>query len=243
MSFGFRMRQALGRVESSLSPYTKLLLHMDGIASTPAAPVDEAGAIAVVGANAELSTTQFKFGTRSLKGGSDFKYIYFPGDAKYDPGSGPFTLEFFMYYVSPSSQMFINVDGAGSSPSDLKGLTFRLFPGGLYYYIAGADIGDTDVSLLHPIAGLTGWHHFCFERVGNVFSFYLDGIYSSQQTRSGAITFGGTYPPRFAVGICAGDLLTWPSQNYIDEVRYTVGTAVYNAGASNFTPPSSPFTL
>ena len=244
MSFGFRMRQAVQQAATSaLSPYTKLLLHMDGVAGSPAAPTDEAGAVVTSGSAAELTTSVFKFGTRSAVGGTN-KHFYYPADAKYNPGSGQFTLELWLRTgFAHDNSSFVSIDAVGSSLGSTGISLTRLSSSGTVAYVFVNGVSKSMV--LANFYDDSTFRHFCLERGSDDYMrLYINGTHVNSAASAGgniSVFSGGT--PRVSVGANAG-ALDYPTTatDYIDEVRYTVGTAVYNVGASNFTAPTGPFT-
>jgi hypothetical protein len=215
---------------------------MDGVASSPAAPVDEAGATATAGSAAELTTSAFKFGTRSAAGGTN-KHFYYPADAKYNPGSGQFTLELWLRAgLTIDNSAFVSVDAVGSSFGSTGISISRNISVGTVAYVFVNGVSKSVV--LANLYNDFSFRHFCLERGSDDYMrLYVDGMHAgSVSSAAGNISFfsGGT--PRVSIGANAG-ALDYPTTatDYIDEVRYTVGTAVYNVGASNFTAPTGPF--
>lgn len=91
--------------------------------------------------------------------------------------------------------------------------------------------GTTSYSTTATTMSYNTWHHVAFVRNGNTFTLYLDGVYTSSFTYSGAIATGLNY-------------LTINGYNngfsyfsgYLDDIRITKGVARYTY---NFTPSTT----
>jgi len=213
-----------------------LLLHGDGtngsttiIDSSPTPKT-----VTAVG-NAQISTTQSKFGGASMYLDGSGDYLSIPDDTSLHLGSDNFTFEFWTYLNSTTAP-FINKQVPGQTG-----------PRYFYFYLSGGSLslwatsnGSTwDVSenfAFGNTALSTGqWYHIALVRNGTEIAAYVNGIKSPNTiTTSAAINDGNTGPL-----IIGADILFGAYQNaYIDDLRITKGVARYT---SNFTPPTAPF--
>jgi hypothetical protein len=209
---------------------TQLLLNMTngGIFDSTAKNVLE-----TVG-NAQVSTTQAKWGTTSM---------YFDGTGDYlkarlnDPlvflGSGDWTIEGFVYLNSTSgTQAFI------IGQSDYANATNASYS----LYVTGSSAGDffygsTNVALGAAGLSATTWTHCAWVRNGSTITFYRDGTSITSLTIGTNTINNGTTNPT-CVG--AANNGTSSLNGYMDDLRITKGYARYTA---NFTPPTAAFAI
>jgi hypothetical protein len=211
-----------------------LLLHMDGAnESTTFADSSSNGLAVVANGDAQVSTTQNKFGGAAafFDGDGDNLAIGTYG-SQFDFGAGDFTVEFWMYLLPTTASYSL----AFSSWHDT---------GTAFWF--GVENGEINVSLntnafnlesANASADITpaSWQHFCCVRSGNTITLYLDGqnvasgsFSSSVNSPSGTIDIGGFNYDGSAISSVHG---------YIDDLRVTKGVARYTA---NFTPPTAAF--
>lgn len=129
-------------------------------------------------------------------------------------GTDPFTIEFWINPISLSgNNRHINI---GSGPGN--GMFSMISSGSTIYaqaYWGGyIQIGAKSI---YP----NKWHHICYQRVGDVFYFFVDGI------PSGSTTIAGMNLSYNIIQM--GCISAWGdySQSYIDEFRITKGIARY----------------
>jgi hypothetical protein len=84
---------------------------------------------------------------------------------------------------------------------------------------------------------LNTWYHVAVSRKGNTVYVYLNGVCDGSTTFSfnlaqNGLILGNVFDYSTVLGI--------EFNGYIDEVRFTKGTALYSG---DFTPPTAPFTL
>jgi hypothetical protein len=178
--------------------------------------------------NAQISTTQSKFGGSSM---------YFDGSGDYLQRvnspilslDGDFTIEGWIY---------INAYTAGSPTFFQLGSS----TGALLIYVSSADGNIKTAGTFALTGGNIGtgtWKHFALVRYGtgaNNVTFYVNGIASGQTTNtsslygnaSNGLRIGAEYPSAFYL------------DGYIDDLRITKGIARYT---SNFTSPTTAFPL
>lgn len=235
-----------GTVEANADPDfgdVVLLLHLDGVDGAVVTVDDSPLAnIVIFNQDAELTTSFQKFGTASLDAttGDPEDYLEIPHNAAFVTGDGDWTLEFF---VNAQNQVgghdYINHgDGSGGlsnwqvlnangvlqfAYSDNGGASFNNFP----FFGAMAANGVQS--------------HVQITRSGNDLFAHIDGVKSGATVDVTGVTIGGSG----VVPINIGSRNQNPGDNiadadaYIDEVRFTVGTARYTT--ADFTPPTQAF--
>lgn len=205
--------------------YNSLLLHMDGAnGSTTFADSSEKNLTATANGNAQVSTTQSKFGGASgfFDGTGDFLSLTSP--ALNIGSSEDFTWEGWFYPTSlpggTSYRALIHNDTAVSALPRL--------------YIKGSSLLayiDSNDRIFHqtPVVVNT-WQHFAMVRASNVTYLYLDGVRSST-----SYTYSAASSNNMRIGADSQNLAF---AGYLDDVRITKGIARYT---TTFTPASSAF--
>lgn len=190
-------------------------------------------------ANAQISTSVFKYGTGALKfnGTTDYLVTSPANQAAFAFGSGDFTIECWVYISSyAAGGSFYSVMGAGTSTNTLMNLSVRVNSAGT---AIGAFTTDGLNFTINP-NGTTGgvalntWTHIAVVRNGTSFRTYTNGV-SGTNVVSAATLYTTTQP--LIVGALGYDLTTLFS-GYIDDLRVTKGIARYT---TTFTPPTAAF--
>jgi hypothetical protein len=160
-------------------------------------------------------------GTKSVYFSGTTDQITFASNANLIPGTGDFTVEFWMKLnsssvTSPGNIFHLNVNGSL----------------GIYVVSTAIQIAkyNTAADLTYNFTWAIGtWYHVACTREAGTARIFINGslvasgsVATNYSAQSGAVIGGG--------GVTAG---------YVSNVRYVVGTALYNA---NFTVPSSPLT-
>jgi len=213
-----------------------LLLHGDGTnGSTTFIDSSNNSHTVTPGGDAEISTTQSKFGGASMYFDGDGDYLSIPDDTSLHLGSDDFTFEFWTYLNSTTGDLTnkrtISTDG-------VQYLYFRVTDGSLLTWIT-SDGSTWDIAENFGFGNTTlstgQWYHIALVRNGTEISTYVDGTKSPNTiTTSAAIQNGSTYPLVIGADVAYGNYL----DGYIDDFRLTQGVARYT---SNFTPPTAPF--
>lgn len=204
------------------------LLHMDG-ADGSTTFTDVKGNTITPAGNAQIDTSQSKFGGASglFDGSGDY---FTSGEITGMPlGTGDFTVEFF---VRPA---IVGSGFAGllatPSPSGYVG-------GGLYIRRAGGTIEVLMNGVSTPVAQASAawaanvWIHVAVTRESGSVRLFIDGVLQGSATTNTTNLTGTTV--RFGYSTQdAGSYNGWA-----DELRITKGVARYTA---NFTPPTEPF--
>lgn len=188
--------------------------------------------------NAQVSTTQSKFGGASMYFDASGSYLSFPSNPNVAFGTGDFTIEYWMYSndVSSSTQkgMLQTSDTAGGLKTTY---TTGIFMGQGYTGSGNLDgairanINGTNVGSSVAVLTTGAWYHVALVRASGVVTIYVNGNSVATGTVSSSIT--GTY---LAVG---GNYSTsYTFNGYIDDFRITAGIARYT---QNFTPPQNAY--
>jgi hypothetical protein len=184
--------------------------------------------------NAQISTTQSKFGGSSMAFDGTGDWLIFPNNAIYDFGTGDFTVEFWAYWNSfGSDKKYVF---KGTSDTNYWQFTHDSSLGVQFNYNTGP--GQVVVANQGSNGGWsTGtWYHVALVRFGNSITIYRNGTSVATGTLSGALT-----NPASGISIGGTSVNSAASMNgYIQDLRVTKGYARYTAA---FTPPSAPFQL
>ena len=220
-------------------PKVKLLLPFDGSnGATSTADSSSMGNAITFNGNAQISTSQSKFGSSSAYFDGTGDYIDLGGSSLRSVcDSGDFALELWFYQDSRSSwtnlitnygtgnggwAVYINND----SPNQLYWWHYN---GSGWVYLNYTQGTRTTITL-------DTWHHVAVTRNGNTWRLFLNGVQEDTITDSNNITASnGAVSSGLRLGtINAG--LQYPLHGYIDDVRITNGDSRYT---SNFTPPTT----
>lgn len=180
--------------------------------------------------NAQISTTQSKFGSSSM---------YFDGTGSYLVSSissqsfnwvGDITLEAWIY---PSS-----LNGSSSQVYGIIGSSASTADGKTFLYVYGNGKFGIGINGSNELAGSAGnivsgsWQHIAAVRSGSTTTLYVNG--SSVASGTTGVWSSGSNP--IYVGYAPSSNLVF--NGYIDDLRITKGVARYT---SNFTVPSAAF--
>jgi len=175
--------------------------------------------------NAQVSTTQAKWGTTSM-------YFDGTGDNLYTinpclPRSGDFTLEMWIYPTSTSGyQLIYSQFTSGSTDGNFE-LLWDEFNEKFNVNFRGATLLTSSSTY-----SLNAWHHLAIVRSGSTFTMYVDGASAATATNSDTILQTASYVGTRSLGdgYFAG---------YIDDLRITRGYARYSG--STYTVPTAAF--
>jgi hypothetical protein len=182
--------------------------------------------------NAQVSTTQAKWGTTSMAfdGTGDYLFSNPATTDLYAFGSGDWTIEFWAYLNSVTgTQTFY--DGRPASVTTTQP-TIYMASAVVTYYTGGSDrITGSTLS--------TGqWYHIAVSRSGTSTKMFVNGTQAgSTYTDSTVYTNTAGRPVIAASGSSFGN---FPLNGYLDDFRITKGYARYTA---NFTAPTAAFPL
>jgi len=174
--------------------------------------------------NAQISTTQSKFGGSSMYFDGTGDWLVAPTSNLFDFGTGDFTVEMWIYATSVGSGTERFLFDTRTSGTD-SGLAVYLSTTGV--------LSVTSSNAVRATAGTVTantWVHVAVSRSSGTLRAFVDGISGAGASYSSAITA----PGRLKVGVKTDD--TTPYIGYIDDLRITKGYARYTA---NFTPQTS----
>jgi hypothetical protein len=180
--------------------------------------------------NAQISTTQSKFGGSSMYFDETGDYLTTPSTQNVAFGTGNFTIECWVRFAT-------------STVGNGQGV-FQLSNGYLNSAVRGPAVGTDDTSgkwaiyygtssSIHAtsIPSINTWYHVAFVRNSSTSKLYIDGtelisVSDSTNYTDTNFTIGGWYSSSYLLN------------GYIDDLRITKGVARYTA---NFTAPTAPF--
>lgn len=207
--------------------YVTLLLHMDGPDGDTGFADNSYLQNAVASMNGVVvSTAQSKFGGASGHFDGNGSYLSVPYSENFDFGTGDFTVEFWVWAESTSSQQVV--------------LSIGGHPVGSEFYVGGGSLcfaaddggGWSGFNASQDITP-NAWQHCAFVRSSGVVKVYLDGV-----EVGGSSSYAGSINSNGGDTWIGGRQTTMPFSGYIDDLRITNGVARYTA---NFVPPVTAF--
>ena len=191
-----------------------LLLHMDGSNGSTTFTDSSANNFTITASgNAQITTTDPKFGTGALTLDGTGDYLTLPANSAFQLGTGNFTVECWVYVNS----------GNTNNGLFTFGTTFAAYIYSGDWYLAGVSMG----------AVTTGaWQHLAVTRSGSDLRMFIDG------TQIGATRTYGTDITANVLDIGWYFSTAYTINAKIDEFRLTKGVARY---ITNFTAPAAAF--
>ena len=179
--------------------------------------------------NAQISTTQSKFGGSSMYFDGTGDWLNLPNSQNLTFGTGDFTIEFWIRpsSVSTALQQIFTTDTSATPNTNALFINFR----------SGADIAkialtnNTTQFAISSALSANTWYHIAVVRSSGSSKIYVDGVGGTAVTCT--VDFV-TVAPNIGYGATAN--LT----GYLDDFRITKGYARYT---SNFTPHTAAFPL
>ena len=196
-----------------------LLLHGNGTngSTTITDSSRFANTVTAVG-NAQISTTQSKFGGASIAFDGTGDYVQLLNSDLLAFGTGDYTIEMWIYGTdNATGRRVIEFSGNGEGNFAVAGTTIQ------YYN------GTTNVSSGSSVIVGNSWQHIALSRAAGTTRVYVDGIVRISQAAPLSTSQRSLY---------ISGLNAVPFVGYIDDLRITKGVARYT---SNFTPPAAPF--
>jgi hypothetical protein len=173
--------------------------------------------------NAQVSTSVVKYGTGSMAFDGSGDYLTLHNVLTSNLGSGPFTVELWVYFNSASGTQFI----LSNYQSVTVGWGLGIASGNFAFWATG-DAPDISTS----VAAATGvWYHLAVSGQSGAIRLFLNGTQIGS-TFTGTPALNSTATLRIGDGQGAASPL--PFNGYIDDLRITKGAARY---IGNFTPP------
>ena len=186
--------------------------------------------------NAQISTSVVKYGSGSLYFDGTGDYLLLPPNPWQTFGTGDFTVEWWQYINTFSSQYFSIVHFG--SLGDTSNFSTKF---GIRYEGSGSSIRISFGGIFYDFTGLTTttgvWTHCAITRASSSLRFFVNGVQpGSAQTASNSVSASTTAGIIGAAYFGGGDGVLYSNNGYIDDLRITRGIARYTA---NFTPPTS----
>jgi hypothetical protein len=178
--------------------------------------------------NAQISTTQSKFGGSSMYFDSSGDYLIAPNIDAFNFGTGDFTIECWMYIIS--NPTYAVIFDTRSTSGFLNTVCGVINTAGILYL----DFVYTGVRLTgSTVINTSQWYHLSISRASGVIRLFVNG------TQDGSVTYATSIVPNgtnawIGAGGKGGSPIYF--DGYIDDLRITKGYARYT---SNFTPPVS----
>ena len=182
--------------------------------------------------NAQISTTQSKFGGSSIYLDGNGDRLIEPASPNLALGSGDFTIECWLRRSSASSaQAAILQMSAGA---DSYSLLFGYTSGASLVIYISSNGSSWDIASAQTLGTVQNdtWVHYALTRYGSTFRAFQNGVQQSTWTSSASI-YQATN--QCSIGYAQG---THQLAGYINDLRITKGIARYT---SNFTPPTTAF--
>lgn len=235
------LQGVLDWTQSESEAQAALLMHFD---TTPF--VDSSGNnIAITNGGASLNTSTPQFGAGDVSATPNGSWLSFPNAASgpLDFGTGDFTIEF--WFRLPTAGAITSTDSIafiGNLYADwliAAGLSSIGPPGGPFpsFQIALQTQGSSGASVQTNLfsVSLNTWYSVAFVRQGSSLFAFLNGVL--QQT---APITGAVLTPAGNTSFIGKSADVGGGQNFLmDELRITVGTALYT---TSYTPATGPFT-
>ena len=222
-----------GGIVTGGDPYysaVSMLLPMDGTNGSTTFTDSGPNALAVTAVgNAQVSTTQAKYGGASGYFDGSAGYLSPPASSGFSFGTGNVTIEAWVYPTATTGNFGIYATSAGGGPV-AKFVVFldSLSPNCHFY---GLTNGNNIYTKATSTVAVNQWSHIAFVRSGTTWTWYINGVASGSGTNSTAITFS-TEPTYIGYG---GQAFFNYFSGYIDDLRVTK----YARYVSNFTPPTT----
>lgn len=177
--------------------------------------------------NAQISTTQSKFGGASGAFDGNGDSLTAPASSLFAFGTGDFTIEAWLYSLDTGSSERGIFDTRTTQFG--AGVMLRENPNGFMVFINGV-IGISTSTGRIP----NTWQHVAAVRKGTTLTLYVDGVSSASVTNSANLTQNGCR----VSGFVDTQASPYAYNGYIDDLRITKGVARYTA---NFTAPTAAF--
>lgn len=199
-------------------------------AATSFTDESSAARVATFVGNAQLDTADSKWGSASLLLDGSGDYVTFPNNTALSVATGDLTIEAWVKITASKTHTITGKRDASGAEEH----TFQISAGGLLigsFFDASAVLSMTGVTVIP----LNTWTHVALTRVGTTGYLHVNGHMDATATQSGT---PATNTGVFYVGR-DGFNSSRDFQGWIDEVRFTKGTARY--GATDFVVPQGPF--
>jgi len=189
-------------------------------------------------ADSQVSTTQAKWGTTSIKLDGTGDWLVVRNGPHLQFGSGNFTIELWAYFSEQNRQQTV----ISKNDSGVWGQWYIYLSTGNALNF-GASSANTSADVVNTSFGtpnFNAWNHIAVVRNGTSFTGYLNGVGTLMATSSLSL-YNDPYDLRVGANVASTGLTAEAGtqfNGYMDDIRITKGYARYTA---NFTPPIAPF--
>ena len=181
------------------------------------------------GISGKSELTKIIDGAVSFDGTGD--YLQIADSADFELGSGDFTIEFYAYPKSLSSDSTVISKYSSSNKSYLVWMNSTTV---YFTYSTNGSSNAASLSVTYSVP-LNKWTHFAMARNGSTLNMFIDGVLVASPSISGTLYDGSS---DLQIGRQEdGAQYYW--NGFISNVRIIKGTALYT---SRFTPPTAPLT-
>lgn len=218
-------------VQDASDPYWSnvvALLHFDGTDGSTTFTDEKGHAFTALG-NAQIDTSEKKFGTGSGLFDGSGDYITAADSTDWDFGTGDFTIELFARFFAHTSVMTL----VGNYENSTKGWSFQRRSDSNTFRFSHGD-GALIGAAWTPTDGV--WYHMAACRQGTNLRLFVDGTQIGSTVTNSTDISGSS--GLLTVGALRASSPVQYFDGHIDELRITKGVARYTA---NFTPPTTPF--
>jgi hypothetical protein len=179
--------------------------------------------------NAQVSTTQAKFGTTSMSFDGTGDYLVTKTTNIVEFGTGDFTIEGWVYFNSVASVQTIATNYTSSTLG--WGFQWRSDTGIWNFFN-----GDTQLLTYTNTPSTNTWIHFAVARSGTSLKMFINGTQVASTTNSTSLS--GATRDLLIGALFNGTSYVQNLNAYLDDIRITKGYARYTA---NFTAPTAAF--
>jgi len=217
-------------ITNPTSSTLKLLFHFDdNDGSTTLLDSSGQGHIFAAVGNAQIDTSQSKFGGSSLALDGTGDYVLGDGSSDFAFGTGDFTIDFWVRLTTTASfRQFYDSIGLGAPTGNAISIVKSETTHKFVVQIAGSDIitGTTTIAV-------DTWYHVAVTRSGTNLRLFVNG------TQEGGTVVNSTNlinpSGRPVLGIYGSDLTASALAGWLEDVRVVKGEALWTA---NFTAPT-----
>jgi hypothetical protein len=216
---------------------TKILLHFDDDDNSTTF-FDEVTKTWTAISGATIDTAESKFGGSSLASNSSGG-IQTDDDPCLEPLDKEWTIEFFVKFGSFSGDAALLTKRATTSSAPTLQITVG--PTGNLAFYGSWDGTSTETFGTVGSAFNTGsWYHVAIEYKSPYYTLFIDGNNVIAYNSGGSPTLSDNSSPWTIGSDCDGST---PVRGWIDEFRYTLGSARYGGTLVSITVPSAAFTV
>lgn len=212
---------------TSSAAQTVLLLHGDGANASTVISDSGANAKTVsVNGNAQISTTQSKFGGSSMYFDGDGDYLQIPTSSDFDLDTD-WTIELWAYPTNTNGTKIISTRGSSGNGWEV------IWSGGRFGFEGYGSNNTSGQQNSASTFTTNQWYHVAVVTTEGATKLYVNG--TLEKTHNNNFTWSsGSH----ALRIGLPESYNEPYAGYVDDVRITKGSALYT---SNFTAPDSTF--